>query len=181
MHFLSRKGSIWTVIIATSLVAVGMFVIQTLGNQPPAWAQSESSLLGVPIGAILPYAGALESLPSNWLPCDGRTVTDPGSPLDGTKLPNLTDDRFLMGVGESTLVGSTGGTNAIAVDGNHSHGGEAGDRVTQKTGSPRYLDTKGNKGFKHSHNLTIRANGRHNHGGDSRPNYYGVRFIIRVR
>ena len=181
MQSVTNRTPIWIVVVATSLIILGLFVVQSLGNHPPAWAQSGNSLLGVPIGTILPYAGALESLPSNWLPCDGRTVADSGSPLDGTKVPDLTDDRFLMGVGESSGVGTTGGTNAIAVGGNHSHSGEAGDRVTQKTGSPRYLDTKGNKGFRHSHNLSIRSDGRHNHGGDSRPSYYAVRFIIRVR
>ena len=185
MSFFRNRKSLWFALLAVGTLAVGFFVFQTPGASHAVWAQSsgssEGTLLGVPVGAILPFAGSLDALPSNWVPCDGRTVDDPSSPLNGSKVPDLTDDRFLMGVGATSTVGVTGGANLITTDGSHGHSGTATDRVTQKTGSPRYLDNSGNKGFKHTHPLSIRADGRHNHGGDNRPNFYAVRFIIRVR
>lgn len=77
----------------------------------------------VPIGSIIPYVAgyfgdasngsfsnglhgqvdptdATNTLPSNWRVCDGTQLNDPESPIfrGATRfLPNLTDDRFLMG------------------------------------------------------------------------------------
>ncbi len=185
MSILHNTKSLWFALLAGITLALGLVVLQTSGAGQPALAQSSESpngmLLGVPVGTILPFAGSLDALPASWVPCDGRAVDDPNSPLHGSKVPDLTDDRFLMGVSATSTVGVTGGANLITTDGSHGHSGTATDRVNQKTGSPRYLDNSGNKGFKHTHPLSIRSDGRHNHGGDNRPNFYAVRFIIRVR
>ncbi len=138
-------------------------------------------LLGVPVGAILPYVGPLDALPPEWVPCDGRRIADPDSPLDGVTLPDLTDDRFLMGVGADKMIGYMAGSNELAADGNHSHSGSATNRIQQQAGTPRNLEVSGSKGFQHTHDLSLRASGAHTHGGDSRPAYYAVRFIIRVK
>ena len=181
MPHCTNLKSLKITLLMGSILAVGLAGVDLIGTTQPVWGQSNGAPGEVPIGTILPYSGSLEALPSNWVLCDGRTIDDPESPLRGTAVPDLTDDRFLMGVGAGTSVGVTGGVNEIVTDGSHGHRGEASDRVTQKTGSPRYLDTSGNKGFKHTHSLSIQADGRHNHGGDNRPNFYSVRFIIRVR
>lgn len=138
-------------------------------------------LLGVPVGAVLPFVGSLDSLPPEWLPCDGRVVDDPDSPLHGAALPNLTDDRFLMGVESSYQVRGLGGTNEIAFDGSHGHAGETASQVTLRRGTPRYLVDRGDRGVQHTHKLEMRTDGRHQHGGENRPKFYGVRFIIRVK
>jgi len=97
---------------------------------------------GVPIGAIVPYLGgyftdgsnggftmvmaaantvaAVNTLlnPDGFHVCDGAVLNDGDSPIfngAGRYLPNLTDDRFLMG---DTLAGGTGGSNTMA----HTHG-----------------------------------------------------------
>ena len=87
-----------------------------------------------PIGSIIAWFPRLYSglntgidvadriqLPLNWCRCDGRDLTlDPltkDSPLINAgykRIPNLTDDRFIMG---SSLLGSVGGTN----DSSHTH------------------------------------------------------------
>ena len=181
MSILRNRKSFWFTLAGCGVLGLSVLGFQSTQPGQAAWAQSSSELLGVPVGTILPYAGSIEALPANWLPCDGRKVTDPQSPLDGSNVPDLTDDRFLMGIGATGTVGATGGANVMTTDGNHGHTGTATDRVNQRTGSPRYLDNSGNKGFRHTHTLSIRADGRHNHGGDNRPNFYAVRFIIRVR
>ena len=53
----------------------------------------------LPIGTILPYKGALSSIPKGWKLCDGTNGT-----------PNL-KDRFLVGAGSSYNLGATGGEN----------------------------------------------------------------------
>lgn len=62
-------------------------------------------------------AGVNAYLPANWRVCDGSALNDSGSPIfngSGRFLPNLTDDRFLMG---DTAAGTAGGSNSSA----HTH------------------------------------------------------------
>jgi hypothetical protein len=82
----------------------------------------------VPIGAILPWAknsfGVVLTLPENFLECNGQTVNDAESPMDGEALPNLNGEgRFLRG---AALSGDVGGNDS------HTHevdlgGSSAGD------------------------------------------------------
>ena len=70
------------------------------------------------LGSANSVAGANSYLNSyHWYVCDGSELNDSGSTIfngSGRYLPNLTDDRFLMG---DTAAGSTGGANTMA----HTH------------------------------------------------------------
>ena len=107
--------------------------------------------LRIPLGVVLPWFPHLAPmLPPNFVPCNGQTINDIRSPLNGKTLPNLNDGRFLMGganadsgaaIGSNdvklsaanipavTLTGNTGsasagtpsGTVSIASGGAHSH------------------------------------------------------------
>jgi hypothetical protein len=60
----------------------------------------------VPVAGIVAWhksiPGAPPSLPDGWLECNGQTVTDSASPLNGQLLPNLNGDgRFLRGSASS--------------------------------------------------------------------------------
>lgn len=75
----------------------------------------------VPIGAIVAWhkniAAALPPLPDNWVECNGGTISDAESPIDGEAIPDLNGDaRFLRG-------GSTSGTEEAedTLIPNHSH------------------------------------------------------------
>lgn len=61
-----------------------------------------------PIGSIVAWHKSLSgvpSLPGNWAECNGQTISDSDSPLDGVTLPDLNGEkRFLRG-------DSTSGTN----------------------------------------------------------------------
>jgi microcystin-dependent protein len=75
-----------------------------------------------PAGFIALWWGSVLSIPNGWALCDG---------LDGR--PDL-KDRFVVGVGNSYVLGDTGGqddTPAVntAADGAHSHGGVTGSHV----------------------------------------------------
>jgi len=133
-----------------------------------------------PVGTILPVfppKGTGFKLPRGWAVCDGRVIVDPQSPYKNTNLPNLTSDIFLMG-SSVTDIGSIGGSNQIAADGNHNH--------TGRTGGPSSRDGCDNGGDKHpgshhhSHGFTTSTTGQHNHGGDNRPQFFGVLYIIRI-
>jgi hypothetical protein len=63
----------------------------------------------VPVGCMLPCLKSLSGvpvLPANWLECDGQTVSDPESPLNGVTLPDVNAaGRFLRGATTSGAVG----------------------------------------------------------------------------
>lgn len=189
MRSASRQNRFWIIIpLMAGVAALGALALMAQpdrSSMAPAdqasYGGGGSGLMGVPVGAILPYVGSLDSLPQGWLPCDGRTVNDANSPFDGKELPNLMDNRFVMGVASIEDLGTTGGANELVADGQHNHRGTATNRVNQVSGTPRYLDSSGNRGFRHTHDLQISTSGNHNHGGDSRPQYLGTYFIIRVK
>lgn len=168
--------------------------------------QSKRMMLdSLPVGSILPYYNEANlRLPDNWRFANGDTVEDPLSPLHGKKLPNLLDERFLMG--SIMSLGGSGGTNKIAPDGEHGHvasSERAGTHNhTGRTGleydNGRVLElredgeirvrlvdqahrhTLSNDGG-HTHGVSVEPAGVHDHGGDARPNWYGVLYIIKIK
>ncbi|MCH9665272.1 MAG: hypothetical protein K0U41_05430 [Gammaproteobacteria bacterium] len=83
----------------------------------------------LPVGSIqIFYAQAVDSQgnsiaspnPDIWLPCDGRLVNDPQSPINGGNVPNMTN-LFPKG---SNSIGLTGGQETINLS--HNHGGQTG-------------------------------------------------------
>ena len=72
----------------------------------------------LPIGSVVAwlksFTGTPQSLPSGWLECDGSTISDGDSPLNGQTLPDMNgNNRFLRG-------NTTSGTTGAGV-GNHRH------------------------------------------------------------
>jgi hypothetical protein len=70
----------------------------------------------VPIGGILPFHKSLSgvpSLPVNFVECNGQTLSDGASPLNGQVIPDLNGSsgskRFLRG---ATTSGGTGGADS---------------------------------------------------------------------
>ena len=62
-----------------------------------------SSTYIYPIGAIVPYAGKIDDIPSNWRLCDGTNGT-----------PNL-NGMYLKGTSEQDEIGKTGGNNTFSI------------------------------------------------------------------
>lgn len=64
---------------------------------------------GVPVGCILGWCKNLTgvpALPPEWAECNGQTISDPTSPLDGVTLENLNNSgRFLRGAVASGGIG----------------------------------------------------------------------------
>jgi len=134
-----------------------------------------ASMAGIPVGSILPYAGDPTALPSSWIPCDGRTLAQPvlglvdyDSSVPGLQIPLLNDDRFLMGTSILNM-GTKGGDNSIRTDGGHVH------TWTQTTAD--LVPDASNA----SNGALMNSAGEHNHGGDRRPKFMGVLYIIRIK
>ncbi|MBX5484122.1 MAG: hypothetical protein IRZ16_20035 [Myxococcaceae bacterium] len=78
----------------------------------------------VPIGTVIDWwrPNADIQVPDAWQICDGRTVTDPASPLNGVQLPDL-GDRFILGAADAASMGPVGSDShhhTYAV-GSHTH------------------------------------------------------------
>ncbi len=76
----------------------------------------------VPVAGIIHYWSSGGAAPTNWQYCDGSTVSDAGSTLNGKVLPNLMGGKFARGVANSDLrtTPSNGGSDTYALTG-HSH------------------------------------------------------------
>lgn len=141
---------------------------------------------GVPVGTILPYVGPLNVLPDSWRLCDGAQVNDALSPFNGQRIPNLTDERFLMGVGASPEVNQPGGRNDIPADGGHRHGNTTGgSRDPGGVPDSHGFDAGGTgkppqvNGLDHRHPIAV--DGSHRHEGENRPQFLKVFYIIRIK
>ncbi|MDR3697113.1 hypothetical protein [Mucilaginibacter sp.] len=135
--------------------------------------------VSVPVGTILPFIGSLNHLSDNWQPCDGRLIHNRQSPFNDQRVPNLVDDRFLMGVSPATAVCEYGGTNAIPDDGGHNHGGVTNGFGGYQPGEINY-DRGPGRQDPFMMRFGIPEQGPHNHNGDNRPAFCGVYFIIRI-
>lgn len=141
--------------------AIGAVVEQKVTSVRALSAEQLAGLELVPKGTILawsPPAGRVLGGvgPPGWEICNGENGT-----------PDLTD-RFLMGTKDINGAGRTGGQNSISMEGNHSH------RLTNPTGRNEY-----DSGSARGDRKRTREAGGHNHGGENRPSYYTVVYIIR--
>lgn len=119
-----------------------------------------------PVGSVVAWLSNLTgvpNLPTGWMLCDGSTVNDALSPMNGTTLPDLNgDNRFLRGADTG---GATGGSQAMA----HTH------NVTPITTG---LGTTGSD-YDKVDTTTIVSGPATN--TENRPPYYDVVWIIRIR
>jgi hypothetical protein len=144
----------------------------------------DPGLSSPPVGTILPYIGKVTDLPLNWRVCDGSVLNDSRSTLfNGKPLPNLIDDRFLMGVNPAQVTDLTvvrGGSNEIP-DGKHTHQGTATRNISQLDWAPgQQFQREGGTTAAHTHPVDIPESGSHNHGGENRPRFQGVVYIVRI-
>ena len=120
----------------------------------------------VPIGAILPWAKSITgvpSLPSNFVECNGQTLSDADSPLDGQTIPDLNgDNRFLRG---NSTSGDTGGSET------HTHTGTTGSSGSIGLADGNPFDVAPPN---HTHTFTTDAT-------STLPTYYGVVYIMKIK
>jgi hypothetical protein len=141
-----------------------------------AAARTETDECLTPVGSIVSYlpgyftnganggyAGLGLTLSGRWKVCDGSACNDTESPIfngNGRYLPNLTDNRFLMG---SNTPGGIGGQNSYTIStGNlppHTH------VITHDHGDHTHTGTTGTVSSNHQHflDITSSTNGSHQH------------------
>jgi len=121
----------------------------------------------VPIGAILPWAKTITGVPAlndHFVQCDGQTLSDAESLLNGEVIPDLNgDNQFMRG---NSTSGGTGGTAT------HTHTGT----TNADAGNDQYQGAEG----------TLVATNGHTHGFTSDasatlPPYYNIVWIMRVK
>lgn len=69
-------------------------------------------LKGMPVGVILPWHKNLTgvpSLPEGWLECNGQTISDASSPMNGQATPDLNSQVYAGGRGYYIRGGNTSG------------------------------------------------------------------------
>ncbi|HEX2842104.1 hypothetical protein [Hyphomicrobium sp.] len=73
-------------------------------------------LKGFPIGVVIPWHKSMTGvapLPDGWLECNGQTISDAASPMNGQAVPDLNSQVYAGGRGRYIRGGNTsGGTNA---------------------------------------------------------------------
>lgn len=96
----------------------------------------------VPIGGVIPHEkdkNGADSVPDRFVECNGQTINDADSPMDGETVPDLNGtNRFLRG---NTASGAEGGAEQVTISsselashrhhiyaGNHN---EAGDNMSK--------------------------------------------------
>lgn len=154
---------------------------------------------GLPVGAILPFFGVDEDVPTNWVVCDGRDVpadstieVDANREKGGLQLPDLRN-RFVRGADTSLGTAGIGVGGSDTIDFEHSHlwaekrngqwssywdrewrrvddwGDGIGDKGT------------GNRPLSNDSDLTLYTDKQGSPVADNRPAYVELRYIIRVR
>ena len=131
----------------------------------------EDTGVQVPIGGIIQWAKTLTgvpAIPTGYVECDGATLSDSESPINGQAVPNLTN-KFIRG---ATASGGTGGSDTMAHTHTGSTGGPSATVAVEKL-NENISPASGN----HSHSFTTSAASN----DDNKPAYYAVVFIIRVK
>lgn len=150
----------------------------------------------VPIGGVIPWLNnitGVPNLPIGWALCDGSTINDALSPMNGQTIPDLNgDNRFLRG---SDTAGGTGGSATSA----HTHGLGAGFANISMSSGTNQLEleqdtTEGSFTKSHTVSTSIVAgsgtvnNNRTGLSGTSDsdstailPTYINVVWIMRIR
>lgn len=144
-------GATWLAVDLDSPVRVGdrVYLLQSGPTGVISGKLTSAVSDGVPVGALMPYAGSSTALPNGWVLCDGRAVSRADFPVlfdrlgtaygagDGSttfNLPNLTH-AFPMGTSPGTGLrgrGVTGGAETVTLTmaqiPAHNHG-TAGDHT----------------------------------------------------
>jgi hypothetical protein len=126
----------------------------------------------VPVGAVVPwlktFPGTPQTLPEQFVECNGQIVEDNASPFFTLTLPNLNgENRFLRGNATS---GGTGGADT------HAHAVSTatqgpGATTTAASGVGLSVPTAA-----HTHNTNFSTQ-----TADGKPPYYNVVWIIRIK
>jgi hypothetical protein len=115
--------------------------------------------IAVPVGSVISWWGNAAAAPDGWAVCDGHTLSDSASPLNGLALPDLRDRFIRGGTGNVRSTPVVGG--AATIDLSHSH------TVNDHSHGMDHTHTVND----HSHGMDHYHTGTTDSSGD-RANYY---------
>jgi len=119
----------------------------------------------LPVGSVIAwlksYTSTPSTLPGGWMECDGSTISDADSPINGVTVPDLNGNNYFLR-GNSTS-GGTGGSETADYDHNHNNTTSANwdsdtDGAITSTDATTTLD-----------------------GQENRPPFYNVVWIMRFK
>lgn len=154
-------------------------------------ADAVATVSVVPVGVVVMWSGAIGAVPAGWALCDGSGGT-----------PDLRD-RFVVGAGNSYVVGATGGASqhnhggatgghalTIAQMPAHAHGNSVGDNLTssfvrgsQAAASATNMNNDSSAGTVEGLTESIGGGLPHNHSIDNAdhiPPYFALAYIIKI-
>jgi hypothetical protein len=108
-----RDGAVTGTMIAAGTITGDRLVDHTITEKQLAPG------ISVPIGGVIPWWGDSGAPPDGWAVCDGHTLSDSSSPLNGLPLPDLRD-RFVRGATGNVRSAPIAGGSAT-IDLSHSH------------------------------------------------------------
>lgn len=146
-----------------------------------------NNIVNVPIGAVIAWFDSIAGvpdLPDNWVACDGQTLDNDLSPIDGQAIPDLNGgNRFLRG---NSTAGDTGGLASVtltaAQSGLRAHGHDFKSQGSTNNGGRGiayndYFDNT-NLGGPGAIVENTAANASESH--ENRPPYTNVVWIMRI-
>ena len=118
---------------------------------------------GIPVGTVLDWWRPTPDMPvpDGFMICDGSSVNDPESPINGTPLPDLTN-RFVRGMTDPAQLGSDGYTSGGSDSHRHRISHDHSNATTSSRGS-------------HSHSLPASTGSVYNGGSDPGRQAYRAR------
>jgi hypothetical protein len=100
--------SLFTIGIITTFALASLAM--PAAGQSPVTSGASAPAASLPAGVIVMWSGPIDAIPAGWALCDGQDDT-----------PDLRN-RFVLGVGATEYLGTTGGSRAhIHRAGNHTH------------------------------------------------------------
>ena len=86
--------------------------LEVVGTLSATTVYSYGSLHTIPVGIILPWHKSMTgvpNLPPEWLECNGQTISDVASPMNGQAVPDLNNQVYSGGRGYYLRGGATSG------------------------------------------------------------------------
>ncbi len=134
---------------------------------------SPSTFVGygtIPVGGIIMWSGATNSIPTGWALCDGATH-------DGILTPDLRN-RFIVGIGTSYTNGQTGGeaTHVLTTTEMPAHT----HSLTTKSTTEGYAAVEASHGYWKNTTSDSTGSAGGNAAHENRPPFYALAYIMRT-
>ena len=163
INFTAKSADYWMKVEVKKTVA-GVYTTIS-DNELAATPYARCAENGVPVGTIMPFAGALDKIPEGWLLCDGTEYD--GSAPEYEQLYNVIGNTW-GGSGTAFNVPALSGVFLRGLDNGTGNDPDAAKRVAIKTGANEgdkvgsYQTDETGK-HKHHFNLTTDIAGNHTH------------------